>query len=530
MIIDENTNNALISPVRTIDAVVGHIGVSTVAYYFSNDRLKSFSIERVGDPTKFFGYGICQKLNVKIIDKDRELEFNAGDNLAILFRTSPEENFTNNVSYPGFIVTETHRDETTNELSVTAYDTLYFLSGITLNDTGIKPPYDISNLTYEIYMYLRDNTDYYIGNIYLPSDFEDYYIYENGGNFEGTETIRGVLDAIAEATQSIYFINKYNHLEFKRLDIKGDPVYTINKDNYFTLDNGENRRLSKIVHATELGDNISAELSVSGSTQYIRNNPLWELRNDITDLVDEALAIMGGLTINQFECSWRGNYLLEIGDKIALVTKDNELIYSYFLNDTIKFDGGLTETTYWRYEETEGETADNPTSIGEAVKNTYAKVDKVNREIEIVASEMSNNQKEIAQIKIDTNSIKTKVENTEKEINEIAKSVEMAVTADELIIAVQQEIENGVEKVTTATGFTFDSEGLKVTKTGSEISTQITEDGMSVSNAFNEVLTANNQGVKAIDLHATTFLIIGENSRLENYEGRTGCFWIGGRD
>ena len=39
---------------------------------------------------------------------------------------------------------------------------------------------------------------------------------------------------------------------------------------------------------------------------------------------------------------------------------------------------------------------------------------------------------------------------------------------------------------------------------------------------------ADNLGVKAEDLHATTYLIIGNNSRLEDYNtNRTGCFWIG---
>lgn len=83
-------------------------------------------------------------------------------------------------------------------------------------------------------------------------------------------------------------------------------------------------------------------------------------------------------------------------------------------------------------------------------------------------------------------------------------------------------------KVTTATGFTFNEEGLTVSKTGSEMETQITEDGMTVSKNGSVVLTANNIGVDAVNLHATTYLIIGQNSRFEDYNGRTGCFWIGG--
>ena len=47
-----------------------------------------------------------------------------------------------------------------------------------------------------------------------------------------------------------------------------------------------------------------------------------------------------------------------------------------------------------------------------------------------------------------------------------------------------------------------------------------------------DVLVANSEGVKATDLHAKTYLIIGEGdgrSRFEDYGiKRTGCFWVGG--
>ena len=55
---------------------------------------------------------------------------------------------------------------------------------------------------------------------------------------------------------------------------------------------------------------------------------------------------------------------------------------------------------------------------------------------------------------------------------------------------------------------------------------------MSVYKNEEKVLIANNEGVKAANLHATTYLIIGNYSRFEDYtnidgEVRTGCFWIG---
>ena len=95
-------------------------------------------------------------------------------------------------------------------------------------------------------------------------------------------------------------------------------------------------------------------------------------------------------------------------------------------------------------------------------------------------------------------------------------------------LIVQEELANGVNKVTTSTGFTFNQEGLTIKKSDVDITTNISEDGMRVSKGGQVVLTADNNGVEALNLHATTYLIIGDNSRFEDYDNgsRTGCFWI----
>lgn len=96
-------------------------------------------------------------------------------------------------------------------------------------------------------------------------------------------------------------------------------------------------------------------------------------------------------------------------------------------------------------------------------------------------------------------------------------------------LIVQEELAGGVNKVTTTTGFTFNQDGLTISKSNVDITTDISEDGMRVSKGGQVVLTADNNGVEALNLHASTYLIIGENSRFEDYDNgsRTGCFWIG---
>lgn len=490
--------------------------------YKHTDRLKSFDLERLGE-SKFFGYGIAQKANIKLIDTNRELDFTTADRFKLYLN---DTGFT-----PDLKVTEVHRDEKTNALSITVYDALEQAQKRIVAELPITS-YTIGQFAQACAALLG------VEAVLEPlEEFNTFY--DGGANFEGTETIREALNDVAEATQTIYFLNNNNQLVFKRLDMAADPVATIDKENYIELDSKTNRRLVGICAATELGDNVEATLSESGTTQYVRDNAFWTLRTDIDTIVEKALEAVGGFTIAQFNCKWRGNYLLEIGDKIALQTKDNNTIISYLLNDSLGYDGALTQKTQWEYEDTE-ESANNPSTLGEILKYTYAKVDKQEKQIDLVASEIGVAQSEIAAMQITTDKISTSVQAVEKtatdaveslnkEVSTLTQKVEAQITAEDLTVEVQKALADGVKEVTTTTGFTFNEDGLKIAKSDSEINTTVTEDGMRIKKGNKEVLTANNEGVKAIDLHATTFLIIGKNSRFEDYKSsRTACFWIGG--
>lgn len=144
-------------------------------------------------------------------------------------------------------------------------------------------------------------------------------------------------------------------------------------------------------------------------------------------------------------------------------------------------------------------------------------------DIRLQANELSA---QIKQVKADSNEA---VSGVSSALRSLQQEVSAKMTAEGVELQIQTALENGAEKVVTKTGFSFDEEGLTVEKSGSEMKTQITENGMVVSQNGQAVLTANNQGVDAKNLHATTYLIVGSNSRFENYgNGRTCCFWIGG--
>ena len=537
--VDQIFYDIINATLRTIQArIIIYEGSTIITSYTWENNLKSFTVERVGEG-KFFGFGICQKMNVKLIDLSRDINITTKNTIKILFyigkhKVSP---------FPDFKVTKVYRDENTNELSITGYDALYFGTDSTVANLELTTPYTIKQVAEACAATFNCS----LGFSGLPeADTVFETAYADGANFDGSENIREVLDDIAEATQTIYYVNENNQLTFKRLDVSGAPVLTIGKDFYYTLSSSNNRRLKAICHVTELGNNVSAETGLTGTTQYVRDNVFWELREDIDTLLNNAIAAVGNLTINQFECEWRGNYLLEIGDKIALEAKDNSTVTSYLLNDTITYDGSFKENTQWRFETDETETSSNPTTIGDKIKQTFAIVDKTNRQIEIVASNQENLNQQFAQIKVQTDSITQTVNDTSTKVQEIQdenanivsyveqvdQKASSQITPSDVSIMIEKEITKvgQPQGVTTITGFVFDQDGLNISKTGSDISTKITEDGMRIKLGSEDVLIANNYGVDALNLHATTYLTIGLNSRFEDYQDgtRTGCFWIGG--
>lgn len=540
--ISDNTLNIINSPVRSIEARVELYNSSALVNTFNhNGALISFTVDRVGENSKFFGFGVSQKINIHLIDKDRELSITTDNYFKVIY-TIGEEDIA---PYPYFYVTEVHRDENTNELSITAYDALYAATAHNSAEMALFNP------TEEEVETVADTTEIKIED-YISSCadvlglIEDPAILSSGEwqnisytdttevNLEGTETIKDVLDDIAEVSHSIYYIDNNNALCFKALGAS-EPV-EVDKAKYITLTSAENRRLATITHSTELADNISVTTGATGTTQYLRSNCFIELNVDNTTLIlNELLSTTGDFTINQFECEWVGNPALEIGETLQLTTKDNNTVISYLLNDTTEYTGALKEKTSWTYEEAEEESADNPATLGEALKQTFAKVDKANKEITMLTSQTDENTKDISQLKLDTEGIAATVSNSQTSIEELTGSIKeiqedvsAKMTSDAVKLEINKAISEGVNTVKTTTGFTFNDDGLTIARSGSEMSTTIDEDGMVVSNSSEEVLTATSEGVNAINLTARQYLVIGKYSRFQDYGTRTGCFWIGG--
>ena len=166
----------------------------------------------------------------------------------------------------------------------------------------------------------------------------------------------------------------------------------------------------------------------------------------------------------------------------------------------------------------------------------------IESDITAIESETKSLKSTVSSLQLGADSISASVKSLEEsmvnttnglanDISKVQEQVNLAMTSSDVKLEIQKEMSKGASKVSTSTGFTFDQNGLNISKTDSEMKTQITEDGMKIYKNSEVMLTANNQGVDAKNLHATTYLIIGNNSRMEDFtedgNKRTAVFWIG---
>lgn len=489
-----------------------------------NDTLASMNIESNIPKGKFFGFTASKKLTIELVEK---LPLTKGTKIKPFIKIVDATEVAN---MPFYYIDSVEIDDVNNKTIITAYDALYTASGLYIESLNINYPLTLKDFAETIVEAL---------NCTLIADFTGVNptLEQDTTNLDGTEDLATLLNAIAEATGTICICTGDDSITFKTLE--RTPSDTILPGTYFNFTSQEPLTLTKVASSTQLGDNYVTGTD-EGLTQVIWDNPFIELREDVGTLLEAIADKVIGLSMMPYTLESRGNPFYEIGDCLSVLTALGEKTIYYF-NETLAYGGGLKSNTSWVEGEQERVDA-NPTTLGETIKQTYAKVDKANKQIDMLVSEVEGNAAAISSLKINTDSIAASVSKMEASTNEgfesinndigtLTQQVEATLSAEDVRLEIKSELANGVDKVITNTGFVFNDEGLTISKTGSEMTTNIDEDGMSVSRGDIEVLTADNQGVIAYNLHAKTYLIVGETSRFEDYqkngEQRTGCFWIG---
>ena len=241
----------------------------------------------------------------------------------------------------------------------------------------------------------------------------------------------------------------------------------------------------------------------------IENNQLMDSHRE--DFIEGIYNALYGLTYYPHEVESFGIGILDICDLFTIETLDGKTYTALHLSGSVEITQGLIETTKGTAPaatETDYKAASKTDRV---INKTILRVDKQEQEIQALVTTTTNQKNEL------TGQIET-----------LTKAVEQKITPEDVQILISKTVE-GIDSITTSKGYTFNDEGLHIKQSGDEMENRLDHTGMYVNREDDNILTANNEGVDAINLRARQFLIVGDNSRLENYaEKRTGCFYIGG--
>lgn len=409
----------------------------------------------------------------------------------------------------------------------------------------------------------------------------DYMIL--GNPFTNNEDCRTVLSNIAQLAGGFAKIGRDNKVYIKTLknisnllkvkDVNSMTVKELNltqiyllsgeKDNadeqldgnnYFN-DFSKNEQWGEVNSLIIKLSDIEGENTTREDEESINENGLTELTiADNYFLIDQVERekvieplwnILKGIKYLPFKTTYYGYPYLDVGDIIYVEDiKDNGYI-SYIFNHKFTFNGsfsGSIETPALTKTQTAYKNINN---VKTKFRNVEYIVDKIKGQISSIVEEQTTITQNLDETnkKTDNNyqDINKKLEGyaTNNDLVSVKNSVETLQTSTDYYIGITKDIQvNGVSKVATKTGFTFDDKGLTIEKTDAKTKSTLNETGLNIKDATGSseesLLFAgydNEIGetvVKSKNMTVEKYLTIGKHSRIEDYEEGTGVFWIGG--
>ena len=413
------------------------------------------------------------------------------------------------IEYGTYLIKESKKDEEKQTISLECYD-LMLKSMI---------PYDLtldytqnegsSNIT------VKDFLDAICDRLGWKKGYTTFHncdVLIDEEKYDLSDTFRDALDDVAEvAGGMIGFVNDaltviYPTSSGEIIDEESLKTLTIGKK-YGPIN-------SVVLSRTPQEDNIYKQdtdsINANGLTEIrIENNQIIDThREDFMDGICEALF---GLSFELYELESFGIGYLSFGDFFAIKTADGVEHKALMLCDDLQITQGVKEESKLEEPEITNTDYSAASETDKTLRKTILRVDKQSNEITALVSK--------------TETIANDVTGLDDRVTKLA---EITMDSDSVDIKISTAIE-GIDSVKTSTGYTFDEKGLDIHKDGEEMHNTLNNKGMYVRKNDTDILTADSDGVNAINLTARKYLIVGNNARFEDYSNnRTACFWIGG--
>lgn len=404
------------------------------------------------------------------------------------------------VEYGGYIIKEVTKDEEQQTIRLECYD--YMLQSMI--------PYDLA-LDYSAGVTVKDFLDAICDRLGWAKGYGTFYnsnVLIEEEKYDASDTFRDALDEIAAvAGGMIGFVGTELQVIY--------PTSTgeiIDEENLKSLKIGKKYGPvnSVVLSRTPQEDNIfykdADSIAAHGLTEIrIENNQIIDSHRE--DFMDGICAALFGLSFELYELESFGIGYLNLGDIFAIKTADGVEHRALMLCDDLKITQGVSETSKLEEPEVTNTDYTAASTTDKALRKTILRVDKQDNKITALAS---------------------RTDTLESGLADVTRKAELTISPEAVDIKISEAI-NGIDSVETSTGYTFDKDGLNIHKDGEEMHNTLDNTGMYVRRSGTDVLTANNEGVNAINLSARQYLIVGSNARFEDYPGnRTACFYIGG--
>lgn len=230
------------------------------------------------------------------------------------------------------------------------------------------------------------------------------------------------------------------------------------------------------------------------------------------------------ITYTPCSVSMPANLEIRAGHIVAITDRNGKNITAYVMTkkqtgqkDTIECTGSIRR--------------DSVSAVNEqSFQAISGKVLNLKMDVEGLKVENKATDGRIAALELNVDGISTQVEKQTAQADALRTDMTaLQQTANEVKISIQSIQDNGVSKVQTGMGYTFNDEGMKISRVGEQMENKLDNTGMYVTREGETILQANNDGVVATDVRVKNYLRIGDNSRFEDYGGnRTACFYVGG--
>ena len=380
---------------------------NTTTNITESDDLQEFDINSscyVND--KFIGTTVAKKIKIKILDDGGyDLE-----NKDVSVKTGIE--IEDEIEYQElgtYTIPKPDTDEVSGKTEVTGYDYMskFDIPYVDNNTYPIRADDYLENLCEQVGVVL--------GSKNFPNN--DYMI--KGNPFTNGETCKTVLSNVVQLTAGFADIDIDEKLYIRNFDISGNPVETIDGNNYdefkpnkvFGPVNSVRIQMNSGVDGEET---VKEEEGITDATRCqitISDNYFLISAEERNLVIDDIYNALHGLTYLPVEINYYGYPWLKLGSKIKVKDKSDTEYITYVMEHSFKWNGSYSGTIK-SFALTKTQSAYKEIMTMQKWKrNTELAVNKINGEITSIVEEQTEQSTQITQIEQTVDEISQKVEN-----------------------------------------------------------------------------------------------------------------------